>query len=471
MRPMRTIPAAALALLFASPAIGQETDVRSVRAEIARMRQDYESRIQRLETRLARAEAASTRTTATAERARRAAEAGARRPAPGNGPHDDQGAPEPGTETQAAAPARQTAAPAGADRGFNPSISVVLNGTVGGSRRDPAAYRMPGYSIGPDARPVDRGFALGESEITLSANIDQALHGALTLSFGRENTVSLEEAFIQTTSLPWGFTVKGGRFKSGIGYLNEHHAHTWDFADAPLPYRAMLNNQYADDGVQVKWLAPTKMFFEVGAEAFRGDAWPASGSANKGFGAFAAFAHIGDDIGAGGEGGSWRLGVSELWTKTANRIAGADTFDGDDRLTIVDAIYKWAPNGNFADRYIKLQGEYFHRLERGMFNGQGLSAVQQGFYVQAVWQFAPRWRVGARYDRVWGGSSNPGLAFGALDPSGRVGARESVMIDYSTSEFGRFRLQASLDQSSGKYDPSILLQYTVSLGAHGAHNY
>ena len=488
MRHKSLIQATILALPLAGPAMAQETDIRSVRAEIASMRQDYEARILRLEKRLAQAEAASSRAATTAAHAQSTVGVGTPQASgrPGQRAVTQRavtqrtvtartdppaGAPESAAETPSSATPAASPAPPASGNSFNPKMAVVLNGTVGASRRDPAAYRMPGFSIGPEVRPVDRGFALGESEIFLSANIDQALYGAVFLSYARDNTVSLEEAFIQTTSLPGGFTVKGGRFKSGIGYMNEQHAHTWDFADAPLPYRAMLNNQYADDGAQVRWLAPTAMFVEIGAEAFRGDALPASGAANKGFGAFAAFAHIGDDIGAGGEGGSWRIGVSELWTKAANRVTGADSFNGDDRLTIVDAIYKWAPGGNFADRYVKLQGEYFHRLERGVFNGQGLAATQQGFYVQAIWQFAPRWRAGARYDRVWGGSANPGLAGGALDPGGRVGARESIMLDYSTSEYGRFRLQANLDQSSGKYDPQILLQYTVSLGAHGAHNY
>ena len=348
---------------------------------------------------------------------------------------------------------------------------MVLNGTVAGSRRDPDAYRIPGFVLGPDARPVKPGFALGESEITLSANIDQVLYGALTVSLARDNSVSVEEAFIQTTSLPGGFTLKGGRFYSGIGYMNEQHAHTWDFVDAPLPYRAMLNNQYGDDGAQVRWLAPTKMFIELGGETFRGDALPAYGAVNRGFGSFSLFAHVGDDIGPGGEGGSWRVGVSELWTRASGLTSGADSFSGNDRLTIIDGVYKWAPDGNFADRYVKLQGEYLHRVEEGRFNGFKASHQQQGFYVQALWQFMSRWRVGARYDQVWGGAPGAVLAFSPWDPGGHVGKRGSLMVDYSTSEFGRFRLQGNLDHSTRKYDPQVILQYSVSLGAHGAHAY
>jgi hypothetical protein len=445
MRQTRTIPAAALMALLAAPTpvlAADDASLQSVRQEVAKMRADYEARIQDLEKRLAQTEVASTQATTTADAAKKTAEEAAKQPAPGT-----------------------------LANGFNPAIGVVLNGTASTMKRDPAAYRIPGFSLGAEGKPVDRGFALGESEINMSANIDQALYGNLTVSYARDNTFSVEEAFIQSTTLPGGFTLRGGRFKSGIGYLNGQHAHTWDFADAPLPYLTMLNGQYGDDGAQVRWLAPTKMFIELGSEAFRGDAYPANGSAYKGVGTWSAFAHMGDDIGKGGEGGSWRVGVSELWTRAEGRTIGSDTFTGNNRLTIVDGVYKWAPNGNFADRYVKLQGEYFYRSESGRFNDLADNTSQQGFYAQAIWQFMPQWRTGVRYDRVWASAVSDELAASTLDPQGHVGSRQSVMLDYSTSEFGRFRLQGNLDHSTTKLDPQLILQYTMSLGAHGAHAY
>jgi hypothetical protein len=41
---------------------------------------------------------------------------------------------------------------------------------------------------------------------------------------------------VQATSLGNGLSAKGGRFLSGVGCLNEQHAHTWDFVDNPLAY-------------------------------------------------------------------------------------------------------------------------------------------------------------------------------------------------------------------------------------------
>jgi len=56
----------------------------------------------------------------------------------------------------------------------------------------------------------------------------------------------------------------------------------WSFSDAALALaRAFLNSQYGDDGLQVRWLAPTDQFLEFGAEIFRGDAYPAANGAAR----------------------------------------------------------------------------------------------------------------------------------------------------------------------------------------------
>jgi hypothetical protein len=358
----------------------------------------------------------------------------------------------------------------------------VLDGKFMASKRNPNNYRLPGFALGDEARPPPRGFGIGESEINLQANVDQALFGNLTLAFQRDNTVSVEEAFIQPTALPWGLTAKLGRFFSGVGYLNEQHAHTWDFADAPLPYRAFLGNQYGDDGVQLRWLAPTDTFLEVGGEALRGDAFPAGGddNHNAGVGAWSAFAHLGDDI---GESASYRVGLSYLTTKARNRpttavAAGTDLFSGTAHTYGIDGVFKWAPNGNFVDRYLKLQGEFFVQQLSGAFapaaTGAGItlpSNTATGFYAQGVYQFMPRWRAGVRYDQVHAAALGPGFAGTTLDNLDATPRRYSAMIDYSTSEFGRFRLQYNLDQSRPQTDHQMILQYTVSIGAHGAHQY
>jgi hypothetical protein len=117
---------------------------------------------------------------------------------------------------------------------------------------------------------------------------------------------------------------------------------------------------------------------------------------------------------------------------------------------------------------VKVQGEYFLRRETGLFNGLNYDGVQNGFYLQSVYQFMPQWRVGARYDQV-DSSAQVNLANTVLDDRGITPRRYTAMVDYSTSEFGRFRLQYNRDQGQPASNNEFILQYTVSLGAHGAH--
>jgi hypothetical protein len=317
---------------------------------------------------------------------------------------------------------------------------------------------------------------LGESELTLAANIDPLFSGLLTFALSGDDTVAVEEAYVQARALANGVNVRAGRFLSSVGYLNNQHAHTWDFVDAPLAYQAFLGGQYKPDGVQAKWLAPTDILVEVGAEAASGASFPGNDRNKNGIGAGALYVHMGDDIGASG---SWRAGLSLLHTGAANREfdnAGTPAaFSGNSRMLIADAIYKWAPNGNPAQRNFKLQGEYFRRHEDGdLANGDAsgsFDSIQSGWYLQGVFQFIPNWRAGVRYDRLSSRTPSIGLgaeAFPVLDPY--TPSRSSVMLDYSPSEFSRLRLQLARDKSRpGVTDNQVFLQYIMSLGTHAAH--
>jgi hypothetical protein len=92
--------------------------------------------------------------------------------------------------------------------------------------------------------------------------------------------------------------------------------------------------------------------------------------------------------------------------------------------------------------------------------------------VQGVYQFMPLWRVGARYDRLDAGSidygaNSPFLATTDFDPQ-----RYTAMLDYTPSEFSRFRLQFAQSRTlPGVTDNQWFVQYILSLGAHGAHKY
>jgi hypothetical protein len=393
-------------------------------------------------------------------------------------------APAPAAPALAAAPSPP---PAGAG-GLQTALSLILSGQYVRSTRDPASYRIRGFPLPPDAEigPGTRGFSLAESELGLAASIDPWLRGVANIAFAPDNSVAVEEAYVQTTSLGHGLSARAGRFFSAIGYLNAQHAHTWDFADAPLAYQAMLGTQFNDDGVQLLWLAPTDRFVELGLELGRGRGFPGSDTGRNGAGAAALVAHMGDDI---GESHSWRAGLSLLRTRASGQALLAtdpagqdrlDAFSGHTRVWVADAVWKWAPQGNATRTNFKLQGEYLHSTRDGtlVVDSAGLAssanyrAAQSGWYLQGVYQFMPRWRVGLRTERLDPGSPDFGMNAALAGRASGSPRKTSLMFDYNPSEFSRVRLQLAQDRARpGPTDWQWWLQYQMSLGAHGAHSF
>lgn len=359
---------------------------------------------------------------------------------------------------------------------FNPDVSLILSATFGSIKNDPEDYTIPGISLAEETEPGQQGLALAESELIISANIDDKFFGRFTSAITPENEVEVEEAYIQTLGLPFGITLQAGRFYSELGYLNNQHPHAWDFVDTALPYRALLGNQYGDDGVQLRWLAPTDVYFEVGAELFRGEAYPLAGAAHEGTGSHSVFLTLGGDV---GDSHSWQAGVSYLSGKAQGRLTDEDdtVFTGDVSLAVFDLVWKWAPQGNRTRTNLVIQAEYLQREEDGIYTLTTPAATgsvdtkQSGWYVQTVYQFMPRWRIGLRHDVL--DIDDPGSVFAGtvLDPSGHKPERNSVMLDYAHSEFSRIRVQYTDDDSGPEPDHQLFVQYVMSLGAHGAHQF
>ncbi len=356
---------------------------------------------------------------------------------------------------------------------FNPEISLILSGQYAHYRHDPAAYRIAGLPPGGESGLAPAGLSIAESELVISANVDDRFYGRFTGSIAPDDTFAVEEAFIQTLTLPAGLTLQAGRFYSELGYQNSRHAHQWDFVDQPLAYRAFLGNQYGDDGLQLRWLAPTDTFLELGAEVFRGDAYPAGGAARGGAGTRVLFVASGGDIGISQ---SWKAGASLFDSRAEGRPGdgGSLDFTGDVRQWTVYGVWKWAPEGNPYERNLIVQGAWMHNRERGDYRGSAsgpFDATRDGVYLQGVYQFRHGWRAGLRLDALRVPAPGPMLAGSALDPAGHDPRRLSVMVDYAHSEFSRLRLQYNRDESGPAPDDQWYLQYTMSLGAHGAHRF
>ena len=470
-------PLVVAALLAAScgAQAASDADLAAIRSQIDEMKKSYEQRIAALEQKLAQAEAAG----------KTNAPAGAPVSASASGAAVQSAGARPSLASSAAA--------------FNPEVSLILQGQYAQMQNVPnrtitGFWPAGGHDHDGGKGVTTRGFSLNHTELVFSGGIDPYWRGQAIFAV-QDESVEVEEAWFQSLAIGHGVGLKGGRYRSGIGYLNEQHPHQWDFVNAPLMYNALFGQEasYREDGLQLKWLAPTPVFVEFGAEVGRGANFPGTDSNKNGAGSWAAYVHVGDDVGVSN---SWRAGVSYLKTSSGDREAefvdinglqAQGLFNGDTSTWIADFVWKWAPDGNPKYQNFKFQSEYFVRKdkgdltcmdEEGVGNACATSVTsdydvrQSGWYAQGVYQFTPEWRAGLRYDQLDSGRQNLGANAANLTVEEYKPKRASAMVDYSWSEFSRVRLQFAQDKSmAGITDNQWMVQYIMSLGAHGAHKF
>ena len=195
-----TLLVAALAVAFPAYA---DADLDALRAEIKQMKTDYEARIQSLETRLQNADKQANNTATSA--------------------------------AEPAAIASTTSSPTA----FNPEISLILQGNYS-HQRDLPERRITGFLPNGQPAGTTRGFSVNESELVIAANVDPYFRGYLN-AVVTDGSVGVEEAWFQTLSLDHGLTLKGGRFRSSLGYQNEQHPHAWEIGRASCRERVLAS--------------------------------------------------------------------------------------------------------------------------------------------------------------------------------------------------------------------------------------
>jgi hypothetical protein len=343
----------------------------------------------------------------------------------------------------------------------------------------------------------------------MSAIVDPYFDGYLTLTVGADGGTALEESWLQTRQLPNGLKVKMGKFLSGIGYQNSQHRHAWDFADQNLAYLGLLGGEgFKDTGLQLTWVAPTSFYTLLGVEALQGndqerlgtqinsaDAETILGNAQSlpeakaGPRIHTLFAKFAPDI---GDSQALQIGLSYAHAQQYQQVLDIDgtplngdeyALDGTQTLYGLDWVYKWDSAGELGQGDIKITGEYL-RMKKDMnvtatgttanvVVGGRVTGSQDGYYLQASYGIAPRWSLASRYDV--NGATNE-LNTAGTTTEFKQSSRIGVSLAFAPSEFSRLRLQFA---QGNIYDDAgtktalkhLFLQYTHSLGAHGAHKF
>src|SRR5438874_11439472 len=119
-----------------------------------------------------------------------------------------------------------------------------------------------------DHDPQQRGFNARNTELAFDGAVDPYFEGFANIVFKLDNDneteVEVEEAFMQTTSLPFNLQLKAGQFFAAFGRLNPTHPHTWDFADTPLVNGLFLGpDGLRGVGAQGSWTLPLPWYSQL----------------------------------------------------------------------------------------------------------------------------------------------------------------------------------------------------------------
>lgn len=395
-----------------------------------------------------------------------------------------------GLETQIATDVRRP----GAFRLVDVSLNALM--AAGGSGEDDETIEAL-QSGGHD--PNRRGFTVQNVELILKGAVDPYFTAQANIVWftdrDGESQFELEEAFAQTTSLPWGLQARAGQFSNAFGRHNPQHPHQWDFVDMPFGWTRFLGpDGMRGAGAELSWLLPVDTPIEI-----LGAVQNANGETMSSF------------VGAGGEedahdhghahGGSYTFGeprgrevrslddlvwsgrgtvsldLSDEWTALlGSSVAYGPNSAGrraDTWLSGVDLTARWTPLDNRRGfPFVDVRFEYLARdYEYDAFTDEAGDVFRSGslndetWYLQSTWGFATDWTLGARYEDFSGDSPEEILGLEDRD-------RWSVAITHYFSEFSKIRLQLNRDDSDVLGDAtSVWLQLEFNLGAHGAHEF
>lgn len=351
--------------------------------------------------------------------------------------------------------------------------------------------------------PRKRGFTVQNVELSLSGAVDPYLRGETHIIYlldpeTGETLVELEEAFLTTTSLPYGLQVKAGHFFTEFGRINPQHPHQWHWQDQPvISTRLFGPDGMRGPGFRLGWLAPLPWYSEIhlGMQNANGETM-ASFSANKEF-----F----EERPVGGRPFVKRevKGLKDMvylarldnsWDVTDNITAkvglsglhgpNATGDDGETAIYGADLVVKWRPGyrergwpfliweSEAMRRDYKAASYFDYSDPSNVIDLKEEALKDWGIYTQILYGFTPGWAAGLRYEYAAGsGDSVDGRD---SDPFRDDRTRVSPLLTWMPSEFSRFRVQYNYDRAeylSDKEAHSVWLGVEFMYGAHAVHKF
>jgi hypothetical protein len=145
---------------------------------------------------------------------------------------------------------------------FNPSIGFVGETIF--------SYNSQPSDQTGSSRPGGWDIFQRSMELNIAASVDPfakayAVINATADAQTGEASVAVEEAALQTTSLPWNLELKAGRFFGEFGKLSYIHDHELPFVNRPLVLDQYVGGESQTDGLQINWLPPLAHYVSLTA--------------------------------------------------------------------------------------------------------------------------------------------------------------------------------------------------------------
>ncbi len=355
---------------------------------------------------------------------------------------------------------------------FNPAIGLVGETVF--------AYRTNGSGETGNDRPG--GFDINQRsvELNVAASVDPFATGYAVINASADAatgdaTLGIEEAAMQSTSLPWNLTLKGGRFFGEFGRLAYIHDHELPFVNRPLVLDKYIGGESQTDGAQLSWLFPTEQYinltFGVGdkfgdPQNNPGD-FRSSGELNY-FGRLSTYFDLTPD---------WQVetGVSGLIDPHTNDRGGVLTQpDGsalterERRLAGADFSLRWVPLRNNQFQSFTWGTEVLYSDNRYDFDPDAAPGTGDEF-TQSVGSYGLYSYMAYKIDREW----TAGLAYDFVENQQNERDQTdaySAFLTYNISHWNQLRLEythTDRDPISGQRDDdAVYLQWAWIIGAH-----
>jgi hypothetical protein len=339
-------------------------------------------------------------------------------------------------------------------------------------------------------QPGGERFAVREVELAVQAVVDPYFRGDVFLGISDAEGVSIEQAFLTTTSLPNQLEVRLGRFLAPFGKQNTTHRH--DLHTIEYPY--VIQRFLGDEGLKgtgvwgSRVFSPFGFYQELQVSAVdrlgeRPDSLATEEPINKSLGGLGYSARLRNYVDLS-EDANVELSFSALTGKRERRLDqayvellanGVNAAVARQTTLGADLTYRWKPLQQGLYRSFILQSEVMRQLnerspdvprvatcpacEAAASGALAATGDYTGAYVFARYQTGQRTFIGSRYDWL-------------QDPErdGRTLNAGSVYLEWFPSEFSKLVAgYEAVSPSGGTLVNRLLLQASFSLGPHKPH--